>query len=52
MLKGKQKSVRKGWKQVRWTFNLFDQYTARIIGYALLKVIKTVIDLALTYIWF
>lgn len=49
MLKGKQKSVRKGWKQVRWTFNLFDQYTARIIGYALLKVIKTVIDLALTY---
>jgi ABC-type multidrug transport system fused ATPase/permease subunit len=49
MSNSKGKSVRKGWTQIKWTFGLFREYYFKIIAYAVMKVVKTIIDLALTY---
>lgn len=43
------KSVKGGFKQIFWSFGLFHDYLYRIFGYAVLIIIKTLIDLALTY---
>ncbi len=48
-MKNKGKSLISGLRQFRWMFKLFDEYTFRIIAYALLIVTKTVLDLVLTY---
>ena len=49
MLNIKGKSVKKGIKQIFWTYTMFREYYGRIIAYTVLRVIKTIIDLALTY---
>lgn len=49
MLGNKGKSVKKGLKQIGWTFGLFTEYRIRIIIYTALILIKTIIDLRLTY---
>ncbi|WP_051197792.1 ABC transporter ATP-binding protein [Butyrivibrio sp. MB2005] len=45
----KEKSFKGGLKQILWTFSLFSEYRLRIIGYAILIIVKTLIDLSLTY---
>lgn len=49
MLNIKGKSVKKGIKQILWTYSLFREYLGRIIGYTTLRVVKTIIDLVLTF---
>jgi ABC-type bacteriocin/lantibiotic exporter with double-glycine peptidase domain len=49
MLNIRVKSVKKGIKQILWTYSLFKEYYGRLNAYTVLRVIKTIIDLALTY---
>ena len=49
MLKSKGKTFINALRQFKWMFKQFDEYKYKITAYAILVLVKTVLDLVLTY---